>query len=71
MDSKSKTVKYERTRILSARTLQIGESAPIYVKPKGADFNSYDIAKEELSKGKMPLKVVRRSVKELYDKIEK
>jgi len=47
--------KYERTRVLAARTLQIAQGAPPFVKPKGSN---YEIALKELGDDKIPLVVV-------------
>jgi DNA-directed RNA polymerase subunit K/omega len=47
--------RYERTRVIAARTLQIAQGAPPLVKPKG---NNYEIALKELDEDKIPLVVV-------------
>jgi DNA-directed RNA polymerase subunit K/omega len=58
-----KLTKFEKTRLLSARALQIAENAPLNVKPNAKE-DSYDLAVKELEANKMPLKVVRRTVTE-------
>ena len=63
MSESNKLSKFEKTRLLGARTLQISENAPFYIKTEG-ETNSYKLAKSELKEGKMPLEVVRRSAKE-------
>jgi len=47
--------RYERTRVIAARTLQIAQGAPPLVKPKGSN---YEIALRELDDDKIPLVVV-------------
>jgi DNA-directed RNA polymerase subunit K/omega len=47
--------RYERTRVIAARTLQIAQGATPLVKPKG---NNYEIALKELGDDKIPLVVV-------------
>jgi DNA-directed RNA polymerase subunit K len=48
--------RFERARILGARTLQISYGAPILVKLKGSPM---EIAEAELAKGVLPIVVVR------------
>jgi DNA-directed RNA polymerase subunit K/omega len=55
--------KYERTRLLSARALQISENAPTYVKQTEKD-NIYTTAIKEYDEGKIPLRVLRKNIKE-------
>jgi len=59
----NKLNKFERTRLLSARALQISENAPLFTKAE-TEKDSYELAKNELKDNKVPLKVVRRTVKE-------
>ena len=47
--------KYERTRVIAARTLQIAQGATPLVKPKG---DNYSIALKEFGDDKIPLVVV-------------
>ncbi len=47
--------RYERARILGARTLQIAMGAPTFVDP-GSD-ESIDIARRELEENKLPITV--------------
>jgi len=50
--------KYELTRIISARALQLFFGAPPLIKPKsGEDFIS--VARREYEKGVIPLSVLR------------
>jgi DNA-directed RNA polymerase subunit K/omega len=48
--------KYERTRVIAARTLQIAQGATPLVKPKNMD--NHEIALKELGDDKIPLVVV-------------
>lgn len=50
--------KYERTMLLSVRSQQIAEGAPILVD-KGKLNNPVDIARKELNEGKLPLLIYR------------
>ncbi len=50
---------FERTRLISARALQLYLGAPPLVKPeKGADF--VELARIEFEKGVIPLKVINQ-----------
>jgi len=51
--------RFERTRLISARALQLSLGAPPLVKP-GDDSTAYFLSKEELSQGVMPMVVIRR-----------
>ena len=50
--------RFENTRLISARALQISYGAPPLVKPK-KEMTPIDIAKEELEKNVLPLVVLR------------
>ena len=52
--------RYERTRILSARALQLAQGAPPLVKVK-AGMTPIDIALAEWEKGVVPIDVKRRA----------
>ncbi|HYD03975.1 MAG TPA: DNA-directed RNA polymerase subunit K [Alphaproteobacteria bacterium] len=70
---KDKLTKYEKARIIGARSMQISMGAPIMVKltPKKLEELKYDpleIAKLEFAEGVIPLEVVRAAVKEVKDK---
>jgi len=59
-----KLTKYERARLIGARALQISMGAPFLVKLSEADlekinYNPIEIAKLELEKGVMPLRIKR------------
>ena len=50
--------KYEATRVIGTRALQISNNAPIYIDPKG-ESNPLKIALMELREKKLPI-IVRR-----------
>ena len=65
---KDKLTKYERARVIGARSLQISMGAPMMVKltPKRLEELHYDpleIAKLEFAEGVIPISVVREVVK--------
>jgi len=66
MTSERHYSKFERTRIISARALQIAQGSPILVDPPKKDFNPIDIAKMEWKAGMIPIDV-KRPVKEKKD----
>lgn len=47
--------RYERARILGARSLQISQGAPVFVNTDRE--KPLEIAKEELEEGKLPITV--------------
>ena len=56
--------KYEKARLIGARALQISMGAPFFLKLSEADlekinYSPIEIAKMELVKGVLPLKVKR------------
>ena len=51
--------RFERTRLISARALQLSLGAPPLVKT-ASGFTPYSIAKEEFEKRILPLTVLRR-----------
>jgi len=54
-----KLTQYEKTRILSARALQVSDGAEIYLdNPK--EKNTFVLVEEEFKKGKTPLKVLKQ-----------
>jgi DNA-directed RNA polymerase subunit K/omega len=61
---KEELSKYEKARLIGARALQISMGAPILIKLKKADFeslnyNPINIAKKELAKGVLPMRIKR------------
>jgi len=65
---KDKLTKYERARVIGARSLQISMGAPMMVKlnPKRLEELHYDpleIAKLEFAEGVIPIDVIREVVK--------
>jgi DNA-directed RNA polymerase subunit K len=66
---KDKLTKYEKARLIGARSLQISMGAPIMLKmtPKKLEELHYDtleIAKLEFAEGAIPIEVVRELLKE-------
>jgi DNA-directed RNA polymerase subunit K/omega len=62
--SEDEHTKYEKTRIIGSRALQISMGAPILVKLSQKDledisFNPIEIAKKEYAAGVIPMKVKR------------
>lgn len=49
--------KFEKTRIISARALQIAQGSPILVEYPKKDFNPIEIAKKEWEAGVIPIDV--------------
>lgn len=53
--------KFEKTRIISARALQIAQGSPVLVDiPKG-EFNPIEIAKLEWDAGVVPIEIKKAS----------
>ncbi|MCK4952282.1 DNA-directed RNA polymerase subunit K [Candidatus Bathyarchaeota archaeon] len=61
--------RFERARIVGARTLQIAMGAPILMDPSEAPSNSIDIALCELENGVLPLTIRRTLPDETYQDI--
>ena len=55
-----KFTRFEKTRLISARALQIAMGAPVLIKTDKSD--SYEIAKVEFEKNAIPLTVKRFAV---------
>ena len=49
--------KYEKTRILGARALQISMGAPLFVKVEKEYRSPLDLAEKELENGLIPIEV--------------
>ena len=54
--------KFEKTRIISARALQIAQGSPVLVDIPKAEFNPIEIAKLEWDAGVVPIEI-KKSVK--------
>ncbi len=61
--------RFERTRLISARSLQLALGAPPLVKPTD-NSTPYDLAKEEFEKAILPLSVIRRFPDGTTERIE-
>ncbi|MFQ5406170.1 MAG: DNA-directed RNA polymerase subunit K [Candidatus Micrarchaeia archaeon] len=59
MSKKIVLTKYERARIIGARSLQLAMGAPSLVKAPSGWVSSLKLAKLEFEKGVVPLQVVR------------
>ena len=60
VDLSRKYTRYERTRIIAARALQLAQGSPAFIKvPRGLE-TPLDIAKLEWDKGAIPIDVKRR-----------
>ncbi len=57
MAEASEYSKFEKTRIISARALQIAQGSPVFVKIPDGDFRPIDIAKLEWDKGVIPIDI--------------
>ncbi|MDO8624602.1 MAG: DNA-directed RNA polymerase subunit K [Candidatus Diapherotrites archaeon] len=67
----SKLTRFEETRLISARSLQLAWGAPAFVKPDKAG-SVIDVAEKELRQGVLPLQVSHRKFldEELEEKVE-
>jgi DNA-directed RNA polymerase subunit K len=52
--------RYEKTRIISARALQIAQGSPVLVKATKGKTNPLDIALMEWEKGLIPIDIKRK-----------
>jgi DNA-directed RNA polymerase subunit K len=73
---KGKLTKYERARVIGARSLQISMGAPIMIKltPKRLEELHYDpleIAKLEFAENVIPIDVIRPALHGEDEKVEK
>jgi DNA-directed RNA polymerase subunit K/omega len=62
--SPMKITKYEMTRMIGSRALQISHGAPILIKLNDKDleelkYNPIEIAKKEYEQGVIPMEVIR------------
>jgi len=55
--------RFEKTRIISARALQISMGAPVLIKSHSSDPK--DVAKEEFEKNVLPITIRRRPPKKI------
>lgn len=51
--------RYEKSRIISTRALQIAMGAPILIKREKDELNPIDIARREFSEGVVPITIKR------------
>ncbi len=64
-----KLTRFEKTRLISARALQLSFGAPPLVKTLDSD-TAYDIAKREFAEKIMPLAVIRRYPNGTVERVE-
>ncbi|MDD5417469.1 MAG: DNA-directed RNA polymerase subunit K [Candidatus Nanoarchaeia archaeon] len=51
--------KYEKSRIISTRALQVSMGAPLLIKKEKNEINPIEIARKEFEKGVIPITVKR------------
>ena len=56
--------KFERTRIISARALQIAQGSPVLVEIPKDEFSPIEIAKLEWEAGLIPIDILREKKNE-------
>jgi len=56
---KNKLTRFEVTRIIGARTLQISLGAPLLIKSSKKNSNSMQLAEEEFKQKKVPMTIKR------------
>ncbi|MBL7160692.1 MAG: DNA-directed RNA polymerase subunit K [Candidatus Aenigmarchaeota archaeon] len=56
-ESKREYSKFERTRIISARALQIAQGSPVFVDVPKGEFRPIEIAKMEWDVGLIPIDI--------------
>ncbi len=52
--------KFEKTRIISARALQIAMGAPLLINAKSNELDPVDLSKREFKKGLIPITIKRK-----------
>ena len=57
--------RYESTRIISARALQIAMGAPLLVPAKANELDPIELAKREFEEGLVPITIKRKMPKKL------
>ena len=57
-----KLTKFEKTRMLSARALQLSDGAPVYLAKTSKEINTLELAQEEFKENRTPLKVVKNKL---------
>lgn len=57
--------RYESTRIISARALQIAMGAPLLVQAKANELDPIELAKREFEEGLVPITIKRRMPKKI------
>ena len=57
--------RYEKTRIIAARALQISMGAPLLIPAKANELDPVDLAKQEFERNLVPITIKRRKPKKL------
>jgi len=55
-----KLTRFERTRVISTRALQLSLGAPALTKPGKGNVTPYELAKKEFDAGTLPFVVLRK-----------
>lgn len=63
MKEKESYSRYEKTRIVSARTLQIAQGSPVLVNAPRGVIDPFEIAKLEWEAGVIPIDVEMKPIK--------
>ncbi len=71
MKEPRKYTRYEKTRIISARALQISQGSPVLVDVPRGSLKPIDIAKLEWDAGMIPLDVKEEAAKKTENKDKK
>lgn len=61
MERKEKYTRYEKTRIISARALQIAQGSPVLIKLPRSAIDPTEIAKLEWEAGIIPIDIKRKA----------
>ena len=57
--------RFERTRIIAARALQIAMGAPLLINAKSNELDPIDLARREFEKGVVPITIRRKYPKKI------
>ncbi len=57
--------RFEKTRIISARALQISLGAPLLIPAKANELDPIELAKKEFEKGLIPITIKRKMPKKV------
>ena len=60
MDNKNKYTRYEKTRIISSRALQIAQGSPVLISTSKSVIDPTEIAKLEWEAGVIPIDIRKK-----------